>query len=244
MDYLNAFLCGGILCAIGQILIDKTQLTPARILTGYVVAGVILGALGIYEPIVQWGGSGATVPLTGFGYNLAKGVSKAVGEKGWMGVLTGGLTATAGGIAAAVLFGFLMAMLFRPGDKRLRRNKTEDFWSAVSFIFRASAAQRQDQPRPRGLRGPLGLLLGQIGQGVVPFTQRRRFRRQPLQGPGQTKPLPFLEPPQIRQVFASRFKLHGLQQGNLRTSIQHAVTPPASSTKSTFCIRLRQPSYS
>ncbi|MBU5627653.1 stage V sporulation protein AE [Oscillibacter sp. MSJ-2] len=118
MDYLNAFLCGGILCAIGQILIDKTQLTPARILTGYVVSGVILGALGIYEPIVQWGGAGATVPLTGFGYNLAKGVSKAVGEKGWLGVLTGGLTATAGGIAAAVLFGFLMAMLFRPGDKR------------------------------------------------------------------------------------------------------------------------------
>ena len=118
MDYLNAFLCGGILCAIGQILIDKTQLTPARILTGYVVAGVILGALGIYEPIVQWGGAGATVPLTGFGYNLAKGVSKAVSEQGWLGVLTGGLTATAGGIAAAVLFGFLMAMLFRPGDKR------------------------------------------------------------------------------------------------------------------------------
>ena len=82
------------------------------------MAGVILGALGIYEPIVQWGGAGATVPLTGFGYNLAKGVSKAVSEQGWLGVLTGGLTATAGGIAAAVLFGFLMAMLFRPGDKR------------------------------------------------------------------------------------------------------------------------------
>ena len=83
MDYLNAFLCGGILCAIGQILIDKTQLTPARILTGYVVAGVILSALGVYQPIADWGGAGATVPLTGFGHALAKGVSKAVAEKGW-----------------------------------------------------------------------------------------------------------------------------------------------------------------
>lgn len=118
MDYINAFLCGGILCVIGQVLIDKTQLTPARILTGYVVAGVILGAVGIYEPIVKWGGAGATVPLTGFGYNLAKGVKDAVAEQGWLGVLTGGLTATAGGIAAAVVFGFLMALLFRPGDKR------------------------------------------------------------------------------------------------------------------------------
>lgn len=118
MDYLNAFLCGGILCAIGQILIDKTQLTPARILTGYVVAGVILGAVGIYEPIAKWGGAGASVPLTGFGYALAKGVKKAVAQQGWLGVFTGGLTATAGGIAAAVVFGVLMALMFRPGDKR------------------------------------------------------------------------------------------------------------------------------
>lgn len=118
MDYINAFICGGILCVIGQVLIDKTQLTPARILTGYVVAGVILGAVGIYEPLVNWGGAGATVPLTGFGYNLAKGVKEAVAQQGWLGVLTGGLTATAGGIAAAVVFGFLMALLFRPGDKR------------------------------------------------------------------------------------------------------------------------------
>jgi stage V sporulation protein AE len=118
MDYLNAFLCGGILCAIGQILIDKTQLTPARILTGYVVTGVLLGAIGIYQPISDWGGAGASVPLTGFGFALAKGVKKAVAEKGWLGVLTGGLTATAGGIAAAVVFGVLMALLFRPGDKR------------------------------------------------------------------------------------------------------------------------------
>ncbi len=118
MDYLNAFLCGGILCAIGQILIDKTQLTPARILTGYVVAGVLLSALGLYEPIVNWGGAGATVPLTGFGHALAKGVKKAVAKDGWLGVFTGGLTATAGGIAAAVVFGVVMALLFKPGEKR------------------------------------------------------------------------------------------------------------------------------
>ena len=118
MEYLKAFICGGILCAIGQILIDKTKLTPARILTGYVVAGVILSALGIYQPIADWGGAGATVPLTGFGYSLAKGVAKAVAEKGWLGVLTGGLTATAGGITAAVVFAVLMALLFKPGDKR------------------------------------------------------------------------------------------------------------------------------
>ena len=118
MEYLNAFLCGGILCAIGQILIDKTKLTPARILTGYVVAGVLLSALGLYEPIADWGGAGATVPLTGFGHALAKGVRRAVAEQGWLGVLTGGLTATAGGITAAVVFGVLMALLFKPGDKR------------------------------------------------------------------------------------------------------------------------------
>ena len=118
MEYLNAFLCGGILCAIGQILIDKTQLTPARILTGYVVSGVLLTALGLYDPVVEWGGAGATVPLLGFGYSLANGVKKAVADKGWLGVMTGGLTATAAGIAAAVVFGVIMAILFKPGDKR------------------------------------------------------------------------------------------------------------------------------
>ena len=118
MDYLNAFLCGGILCAIGQILIDKTKLTPARILTGYVVVGVLLSALGLYQPLVDWGGAGATVPLTGFGHSLAKGVAKAVVEKGWLGVFTGGLTATAGGITAAVVFAVIMALIFKPGDKR------------------------------------------------------------------------------------------------------------------------------
>ena len=118
MEYLNAFLCGGALCAVGQIIVDKTQLTPARILTGYVVVGVLLSALGLYEPLVQWGGAGATVPLTGFGHSLAKGVREAVATDGWLGIFTGGLSATAGGIAAAVVFGVLMAAVFRPGDKR------------------------------------------------------------------------------------------------------------------------------
>lgn len=118
MEYLNAFLCGGLLCAVGQIILDRTNLTPARILTGYVVAGVLLQAVGVYQYVVDWGGAGATVPLTGFGYSLAKGVAKAVAEKGLLGVITGGLTATAGGIAAAVVFGLLMAVLFRPKEKR------------------------------------------------------------------------------------------------------------------------------
>ena len=118
MEFLKAFLCGGALCAIGQILIDKTQLTPARILSGYVVAGVLLTAVGVYGPVVEWGGAGATVPLLGFGYSLANGVKKAVAEKGWLGVMTGGLSATAGGIAAAVVFALLVALLFKAGDKR------------------------------------------------------------------------------------------------------------------------------
>ena len=111
MEYLNAFLCGGLLCAVGQIILDKTSLTPARILTGYVVVGVLLQAVGVYQYIVDWGGAGATVPLTGFGYSLAKGVAKAVAEEGLLGVLTGGLTATSGGIAAAVVFSLLAALL-------------------------------------------------------------------------------------------------------------------------------------
>ena len=118
MIYLYCFLCGGILCAIGQFLIDLTNLTPARILTGYVVAGVVLQAIGVYQPIVDWAGCGATVPLTGFGYSLAKGVEKAVAEKGLVGVMTGGLSATAGGIAAAVIFGLIAALLFKPKEKR------------------------------------------------------------------------------------------------------------------------------
>ena len=118
MEYLKAFLCGGLLCLIGQVLIDRTQLTPARILTGYVVAGVFLSAVGLYQPLADWGGAGSTVPLTGFGHSLAKGVEKAVAEKGWLGVLTGGLSGTAAGITAAVTLGILMALLCKPGDKR------------------------------------------------------------------------------------------------------------------------------
>lgn len=118
MDYLWCFLCGGLLCAVGQVLIDLTKLTPARILSGYVVAGVILQGVGVYQPLVDWAGAGATVPLTGFGYSLAKGVAKAVEEKGLLGVLAGGLTATAGGIAAAVVFALIMALLCKPKEKR------------------------------------------------------------------------------------------------------------------------------
>ncbi len=117
MEYLQAFLVGGVLCLIGQILIDKTNLTPARILVSYVVAGVILGALGIYEPIVKFGGAGATVPLTGFGYNLAKGVREAVASDGFLGIFTGGIKAAAGGITVAIVAAFLAALIFKPKDK-------------------------------------------------------------------------------------------------------------------------------
>ena len=117
MEYFNAFLCGGLLCVIGQILVDKTKLTPARILVGYVTAGVIISAVGLYQPLVDWAGCGATVPLTGFGHLLAKGVKKAVAEKGVLGALTGGLTSAAGGITAAIFFGFLVALLFKAKPK-------------------------------------------------------------------------------------------------------------------------------
>ena len=117
MDYIKAFLIGGLLCMVGQILIDKTKLTPARILVSYVVIGVILGGIGLYKPFVEFAGAGATVPLTGFGYTLAKGVKEAVNQHGILGVLTGGLKATAGGIAAAVFFGLLAGLLFKPKDK-------------------------------------------------------------------------------------------------------------------------------
>ena len=115
--YLKAFLVGGSLCLIGQVLIDKTKLTPARILTAYVVTGVILSGMGIYEPFAKWAGAGATVPLLGFGNSLAKGVKKAIAEQGFLGILSGGLTACAGGITAAVFFGLLVALLCKPKDK-------------------------------------------------------------------------------------------------------------------------------
>ena len=117
LTFIKCFLVGGILCAVAQILIDKTMLTPARILTIYVVAGVVLGALGLYQPLADWAGAGATIPLTGFGNTLAKGVREAVAKDGWLGVLTGGFTAGAAGICAALVFGYLAALLFRPKEK-------------------------------------------------------------------------------------------------------------------------------
>lgn len=117
MQYIWAFTVGGLFCVAAQILIDKTRLTPARILVSYVVAGVILGAVGVYEPLAKFAGAGATTPLTGFGYLIAKGVKRAVLEKGLLGALTGGLSAAAGGTAAALVFGFLAALLFRGKPK-------------------------------------------------------------------------------------------------------------------------------
>lgn len=117
MDYIKAFVFGGLLCLIGQILIDRTKLTPARILVSYVVAGVVLGAVGLYEPFAEFAGAGASVPLTGFGYNLAKGVQEAIGEKGFLGILTGGLKACAGGITAAIASGLIVSLIFKAKDK-------------------------------------------------------------------------------------------------------------------------------
>ena len=117
LEYGKAFLCGGLLCVIGQLLIDKTPLTPARILVAYVVSGVVLGGLGVYKYVVEFGGAGATVPLTGFGYLLAKGVQKAVAEHGLLGAHNGGVTATAAGITAAIFFGYLVALLAKPKPK-------------------------------------------------------------------------------------------------------------------------------
>ena len=117
MDYLKAFLVGGVLCLVGQILIDKTKLTPARILVGYVVAGVILSAIGIYEPLAEFAGAGASVPLTGFGHTLAKGVREAVSSQGFPGIFIGGLKAAAGGITAAITAGLLGSLIFKPRDK-------------------------------------------------------------------------------------------------------------------------------
>ena len=117
MDFLKAFIVGGVLCAIGQILIDKTKLTPARILVCYVVAGVTLGGIGFYEKLADFAGAGATVPLTGFGYTLSKGVKEAIDQDGFIGILTGGLKATAGGITAAIAAGLAASLIFKPKDK-------------------------------------------------------------------------------------------------------------------------------
>ena len=117
MDYVKAFVVGGLFCIIGQLLIDKTKLTPARILVAYVVSGVILGGIGVYKPLAEWAGAGATVPLTGFGYSLAKGVKEAVAEKGLLGAVTGGVTSTAAGITAAIFLGVVVAFIFKPKPK-------------------------------------------------------------------------------------------------------------------------------
>ena len=117
LTYLRVFLVGGILCVVAQVLIDRTKLTPARILVTYVVAGVVLGGIGIYQPLVEFAGAGATVPLTGFGYLISKGVKEAVGEEGLLGALTGGLRASAGGIAAALVFGYLACLISKGNPK-------------------------------------------------------------------------------------------------------------------------------
>ena len=115
--YIKAFLVGGLLCLVGQVLIDYTKLTPARILTIYVVAGVALSAIGLYQPLVDWAGAGASVPLTGFGHTLARGIRQAVAEKGLLGVFTGGFSAAAAGLCAAVFFGLIVSLVFKPKDK-------------------------------------------------------------------------------------------------------------------------------
>ncbi len=117
MDFIKAFVVGGLICVVGQILIDKTKLTPARILVSYVVVGVLLELVGVYEPLVDFAGAGATVPLTGFGYNLCKGVFRAVSDKGICGALEGGFTAGATGLGAAVIFGLISAIIFKPKAK-------------------------------------------------------------------------------------------------------------------------------
>lgn len=117
MEYIKAFLVGGLLCLIGQVLVDKTKLTPARILVSYVIFGVILSAMGIYESLVEFAGAGASVPLTGFGHIIAKGVKEAINVNGFIGIFTGGLKASAGGITAAIVAGLLASIVFRPRDK-------------------------------------------------------------------------------------------------------------------------------
>ena len=173
MEYLNAFLCGGLLCAVGQIILDKTSLTPARILTGYVVAGVLLQAVGVYQYIVDWGGAGAT--LTGFGYSLAKGVAKAVAEDGLLGVLTGGLTATSGGIAAAVVFSLLAALLVRASSTGREEVvfSTEDREGAgKAAVARANEllAKEAAPELPLG-DGVVANLLNKVAAGVSAFAQ-------------------------------------------------------------------------
>ena len=145
MDYLKAFVIGGAICMLGQVLIDLTRLTPARILVCYVVLGVILGGAGVYEKLVEFAGAGATVPLTGFGNTLAKGVREAVQEQGILGALTGGLKASAAGIAAAVFFGFLAALVCSPKDKILTQRANYPCGSAASYRCRRHIMSKQNK---------------------------------------------------------------------------------------------------
>ena len=117
MEYVKAFIIGGAICVIGQILMDHTKMLPGRVMVSFVVAGVILGAIGLYEPLVKWAGAGATVPLTGFGYNLAKGIEKAISEQGVRGILTGAFTASSAGVSAAIICGVIASLLSRPKEK-------------------------------------------------------------------------------------------------------------------------------
>ena len=118
MEYIKAFIVGGLICVIGQILIDKTKLTPARILVAFVMLGAFVQLFGLYKPLVEFAGAGATVPLTGFGYLLCTGVQKAVEENGILGIFTGGLTSAAGGVTAAIIFGLVMSVIFKPKSKK------------------------------------------------------------------------------------------------------------------------------
>ena len=163
LPYLYAFLVGGALCLIGQILIDRTALTPARILSGYVVAGVLLGALGWYQPLIDFAGAGATVPLTGFGSLLARGVREAVAEKGLLGVLTGGLTKGAAGIAAAIFFSVLAALVFRSRDQRCPP------WGQAAGAPRGAARRRR---APRSEIAGFGCAKTPCGPKLAPGRRR------------------------------------------------------------------------
>ena len=160
IEYLKVFAVGGALCAIGQQLIDKTKLTPARILTVYVVLGLILEAVGLYSPLVKWAGAGATVPLTGFGSTLAKGVEKAVSESGVLGAFTGGFTAAAAGICAAVFFGIIIALLFKPRDY---------FIVKIFFVFRIVFCDQNSSLKMRNTPFPYSLVLALFEFGENTF---------------------------------------------------------------------------
>ncbi len=174
-EYARAFLCGGVLCLIGQLLIDKTKLTPARILVLYVVSGVVLGGLGLYKYVVEFGGAGATVPLTGFGYLLAKGAAKAVDEMGILGALTGGVTAAAGGISAAIFFGWLVALRFKPKPGELPRASLLRLLFALVQAVRRSTLEQQMRPAITAAAASRRAAGG--AHAAYPFQALRHLRR-------------------------------------------------------------------